>query len=684
MRLSTVVLLAILAVAPGPAAASDMPSFTGVAALRANRAEIAQAALLGYAAPGDGGGGILDYDPRDSASPDNGGTVIVDASGHRFVRHYAGPADVRWFGIGSDGKTDYTDAFGKALRALSAAGGGTLALQPAVYRVGSSADLDLSGIANVTLSGGLTAPGVADIPTAPFTLLLAPSHTIRLGSNDALSGLRVARQGLAMAKTLRQGLVEIAHFAGTAITLDNVHDVRLSDLAINGFDRAVFVKSNAGRLYVSHVIGDDTNFLVDNGCDDTCTFTDLETWPFAMTDVRDGFEVMKIAGLRDAGGLIEVTLAAPPPTQLESGDSVVVGQVNGLTAANGRWRVTVVDPTHFRLDGSHFAGTYGGGGEAYVGVATRTGAAFAFTGTNGNLMRNLTDYGHDIKLLYGDGTAGMSCVNCWLDGDSEDARWMDPVPVGILYTGNAQGGSFIGGEIIDAGVAIRVETSSNSDLLVDGAEIGVTGCLAGVKGAGVQVARGSIQISGSHFGGGNLCAWDGPRTSPYLYVADGATRLTTTNVTVDNGSVVYQDEARDCPKYAHDGIVACAWSPRLAASRAGTVATPSPPTGSYTITGGTEVRASFDIENAALRGGAGDIVIDGLPIPPAEGGSCLISRVGGLALDRDYVGAAAEIAPGRTAVTLTELATNGAEPLALRTTNVKGAVSLRGVCFYRR
>ena len=58
-----------------------------VAALRAYRASGAAATiLLGFWAPGDLGGGTFAYVPSDIRSPDNGGTIIVDASGRRWHR----------------------------------------------------------------------------------------------------------------------------------------------------------------------------------------------------------------------------------------------------------------------------------------------------------------------------------------------------------------------------------------------------------------------------------------------------------------------------------------------------------------------------------------------------------------------------------------------------------------------
>ncbi len=85
--------------------------------------------LLGYSAPGDGGGGTFVWTAGDAAA-DNGGTVIASsvagAPAGRWVRQYSGALDPRWFGAVGNGTTDDTAALQAALNA--AAGGGALDL----------------------------------------------------------------------------------------------------------------------------------------------------------------------------------------------------------------------------------------------------------------------------------------------------------------------------------------------------------------------------------------------------------------------------------------------------------------------------------------------------------------------------------------------------------------------------
>ncbi|MBP1991718.1 glycosyl hydrolase family 28-related protein [Paenibacillus eucommiae] len=55
------------------------------------------------------------YDPLDTASLDNTGTILVSASGYRFKRVYSGAVNVHWFGAIGDGITAANQAFQLAI-----------------------------------------------------------------------------------------------------------------------------------------------------------------------------------------------------------------------------------------------------------------------------------------------------------------------------------------------------------------------------------------------------------------------------------------------------------------------------------------------------------------------------------------------------------------------------------------
>lgn len=87
-----------------------------IASLRAlKRAVYTRAFATGYYTPHDGGGGAYQYDPADTSSADNGGTIIVAADGGRWKLQLTGPVSVCQFGAKGDGVTDNTAVFTAAL-----------------------------------------------------------------------------------------------------------------------------------------------------------------------------------------------------------------------------------------------------------------------------------------------------------------------------------------------------------------------------------------------------------------------------------------------------------------------------------------------------------------------------------------------------------------------------------------
>jgi len=104
------------------------------------------------------------YDPFDTTSTDNTGTVLVSVSGARFKRiREAGFVDVRWFGAKGDGVTDDTEAINRAI----GDGGVTVHIPPGTYLI------DAEATAFGQLDAGIQAKDDTTIFISPGAVLKA-------------------------------------------------------------------------------------------------------------------------------------------------------------------------------------------------------------------------------------------------------------------------------------------------------------------------------------------------------------------------------------------------------------------------------------------------------------------------------------------------------------------------------
>lgn len=111
-----------------------MNSVLNISAFRALTTAYAIIYLQGYTAINDGGEGFFQYIPTDTSSADNGGTIIVDAAGHRYHRAEAGNVNVKWFGAKGDGSNNDTTAI-QAADTYARTFGGSVFLPGGTYMV---------------------------------------------------------------------------------------------------------------------------------------------------------------------------------------------------------------------------------------------------------------------------------------------------------------------------------------------------------------------------------------------------------------------------------------------------------------------------------------------------------------------------------------------------------------------
>lgn len=605
------------------------------------------------------------------------------------------------FGAKCNGTTDDTGAFESAASYASSLGGGVINVPPSQCLVGTNANLDLTPYTNVAFVGQATALGYyANNATAPYTLLLNSANSIKMGAHTALIGLRIARSNITAPTTLRQAITEAGNFAGTGIIVAGETDVLLQDVQVNGFTTGISVGIVSGcvsscatpdRFHAFRVAGDDTSFFSIDKCADNCVLEDAEAWPFVTYNTNIQPQITAVSGTSSDSGLVELALSSAPATPLVTGDSVVVYGVGGTTEADGRWTITVIDSTHLTLQGSSYVHSWTSGGDVWLGDAERTGTAFSFTGSGlgGEFTSKLVDYGHYTKIAIGPNHGPVTIHGYWCDGDTINNSFSDPTPVCI----NNQGyGNFDGGFISSTGISILNNNSSiNRPLNISNSLITVTGCaspLPNGMGAGVTNENGPLQISNSQFAGANACAGG----YDWTYVEDGTTSVSYSNVSVDSGTirgaVAYQTQSTDCPNFSLNSVVSCVWTPVLTGM--GGTATYSVQQGSYTITGGSHVVASFHLILATNPFSSGVLTVTGLPVaqmanPSSLSGTCTLSRWGGITFSSNYNVVVGQVSPSTTFVALSQLAGSGSTggPLALTYNQASSTAEFQGVCSYQ-
>jgi len=178
---------------------------SSIAALRAFNDTPTNSALVeGFLSPGDGGEGVFVYVPSDTTSADNGGTIIVDASGHRWHRDQpAGPISVKWFGAAGNGSSDDTAEFAAAI-----AVGGNIYVPEGNYVISSK----------LAIPSSVALIGAAEKPTITTT---AATYTL-----FSITGSDVVVRNFTIQNAAKTGGADVSIDVGsgtiTNVTVDNL------------------------------------------------------------------------------------------------------------------------------------------------------------------------------------------------------------------------------------------------------------------------------------------------------------------------------------------------------------------------------------------------------------------------------------------------------------------------------
>jgi hypothetical protein len=226
-----------------------------IGALRSLSHSFYQVAFVtGYYAPHDGGGGAYQYDPNDTSSADNGGTIIVANDGARWKLQHNGTVSDRQFGVKADGTTDDT----AALQACLNAGVASIYI-PAGTRL-VTADLTRTG--DTHLFGDTMSSSI---------IVMGGTSTFRYTGNDAngeynVYQLEIERIGF-RSNTMKAGDLLYASWikgqGGTSKTVTLRDCEFLGTAPTNGFQNAVHLY-NARNVTIDNVrvLGDRGNATI--------------------------------------------------------------------------------------------------------------------------------------------------------------------------------------------------------------------------------------------------------------------------------------------------------------------------------------------------------------------------------------------------------------------------------------
>jgi hypothetical protein len=227
-------------------------SIDGLRAL--SKTTYTRAFVTGYYGTHDGGGGAYQFDPSDTSSVDNGGTIIVAADGGRWKMQVMGVLSIKQFGAPCDGTNSDYQYIANHLAWLSSIGGGT-ALVP------DGADVTLAANQVLSIPEGcfLSGSHPIDVKETDVTTMLARGPRITLDPTATISPSSTAgvTKLLILQKNIRfnVGSSERAgFFLGTAITIpDQTYGQTIEDVGAFGFLNAIATPNTATSVERVHV-----------------------------------------------------------------------------------------------------------------------------------------------------------------------------------------------------------------------------------------------------------------------------------------------------------------------------------------------------------------------------------------------------------------------------------------------
>ncbi|MBW5285937.1 hypothetical protein [Burkholderia gladioli] len=248
-----------------------------IAALRTlDKTIYTRAFVTGYYSAHDGGGGAYQYDPLDTTSVDNGGTIIKAADGGIWKMGLSHTVALRQFGAKGNATDDDFQKIKNAITWIKSIGGGQVIVD-SDGKFYSSTSIDI--LAGVTLAGVVDVVGtLGDNTSAPYNsmggaILLGTGATLNVFSSSSLASVLIYPKGMTFPQT------DASTWTGTAVMIKG-DDASISRCMILGFNLAVggggIQRPYIGRCKIDCVNGIDLEMVLD-----VVTLDKLHGWPFA-------------------------------------------------------------------------------------------------------------------------------------------------------------------------------------------------------------------------------------------------------------------------------------------------------------------------------------------------------------------------------------------------------------------
>lgn len=192
--------------------------------------------------------GTFFFDPTDTVTAANTGTVIVSTAGNRFKRIIKDEINVTWFGAVGDGVTDDTDAFHQALDHIRSTGGtvlvpkGTFLLKQALRLTDN---MNLRGLyVQSKLAFELT--GNTDMTTGVLVL----------GSDLVVEGLNIDVKLTSTVHGLRGNNVSVGEYVSSSYK--NLHNIVIRNMWLTRQDtgyinNAVAISGDAHHIWIENI-----------------------------------------------------------------------------------------------------------------------------------------------------------------------------------------------------------------------------------------------------------------------------------------------------------------------------------------------------------------------------------------------------------------------------------------------